>query len=348
MKKLLLTGSYSTGETAASFRSFWFDERTGTLTPAQGIHLRNPSFAAVHGNVLYIVGEELEKGRLEAYRLDRSNGSMNFLSAVEFPGAATCHVLAWPGGSYVSCSNYLSGSFTVLPAMDGWLDQPIAVQQHTGQGYLCPGRQDGPHVHSTCISPDGKRLFVADLGLDWVEVFRIDAARGILVKEGPQNQIHTPKGEGPRHMTFSSDGRRLYLVTELGNKCFVYDYNCATGATSHIQTVSLLPSEFTAASKAADVHLSPDDRFLYTSNRGADTLAVFSVDSCTGQLTLIQQAFTHGNFPRSFCVCEHWVIIANRHSGNIAVCQRNPQTGLVGEISHLESLEQAAFVKLIN
>lgn len=166
MGQLIYGGGYNSSGQRGLY-AFRFDDRSGRLTPlwSGGAMARNPSFAAVDGGILYAVNELDGIGRVEAYRIDRISGGLTPLGAADLPGSATCHVTVWPGGKYLSCANYLSGSFAVLPANGGLLGEPVYFEQHEGAGALSTGRQDGPHIHSTCVSPGGRWLLAADLGL---------------------------------------------------------------------------------------------------------------------------------------------------------------------------------------
>ncbi len=344
MESLLFAGTYN-AEGEQGLFPFAFNEETGRLRPLQGGALTDhPSFAAVFGDVLYAVSEVKDKGRLEAYRILPEPGRLAFLSAVEIPASAMCHAAVWPGGRFVSCANYLSGSFAVFPTEDGKLGQPVYTEAFSGHGFLSRTRQDASHVHSTCISPEGGKLLVADLGLDRVHVYDIDTERGIVERAAASEQIVTPDGTGPRHMVFSADGRFLYLVGELSNQCLVYRWSRT--AAQLIQTVSLLRPGFSGETKAADIHFSPEGAFLYVSNRGEDSIAVFAVDADTGRLRPAESACAGGRFPRHFCVTTHCLLIANRYGGGLTVCRRDRETGHIGAVIDRAELPQPVFVGL--
>lgn len=343
MERLLFAGTYNAAGEQGIF-PFAFDEETGRLRPlAGGAVMDQPSFAAVYGDVLYAVSEVRDKGRLEAYRILPEPGRLDFLSAAELPASAMCHVTVWPGGRFVSCANYLSGSFAVFPAEDGRLGQPVYTEAFPGHGFLRETRQDASHVHSTCVSPEGEKLLVADLGLDRVHVYDIDTDSGRVERAAEAEQILTPDGTGPRHMVFSADGRFLYLVGELSNQCLVYRWGRTEAKL--IQTVSLLRPDFSGETKAADIHFSPEGTFLYVSNRGEDSIAVFAVDADTGRLRPVESASAGGRFPRHFCVTGDYLLIANRYSG-LAVCRRDRETGRIGAVTDRAELPQPVFVGL--
>lgn len=345
MKQLIYAGAYNQqGEQGIT--AYGFDEHTGRLYRLLrgGGDADNPSFAAVDGDFLYAANELPGQARVKSYQIDRKSGSLFLLDSMEFKGANMCHITLWPGKRYLSCANYSSGSFVVIPVEKGKLLQPVCLEQHHGVGVLCTTRQEAPHIHSTCVSPEGRYLLAADLGLDWVRVMEIDVQTGRMNQAPKCVQIYTPGGEGPRHMVFGRDGKYLYLITELANHCLVYGWDEETGNSELVQTVDLLPEGFSGESKAADIHLSPDGNYLYCSNRGADTISVFSVTDNDGTLIPVQNVTSHGEFPRSFAVLEHYILIAARHGNSIIACCRDSKSGLIGPVTDTVALNQAVFV----
>ena len=214
--------------------------------------------------------------------------------------------------------------------------------QHEGAGFLSATRQEGPHVHATLLSPDGARLYASDLGLDWLSAYDI-GPDGTLTEA--EFQLRTPEGEGPRHFLFTGNGKYLYLVTELGNKLFV----CASpdgGKTyTRIQAAPTLPEGFAGENLAADLHISPDGRFLYVSNRGHDSLALFAV-CADGKVEARGHFPSGGSWPRNFCLTPdgRWLIVANQYAGTLCVYPRDPETGAPGELADRAEAKQVTFV----
>lgn len=309
----------------------------------------SPSFLAVTPDYLYAVSEreDSNEGMVSAYRRNRENGELHFINSIVTRGTAMCHINVWPDGKHFSAANYMSGSvFTGRIREDGSLDRVCAFCQHesTGAG-ANPVRQDGPHVHCTQLSEDGRRLYVADLGLDRVFCYDIGKDASLMpVKESAQ--IHLPAGEGPRHLVFRNQGRFLYLTAELGNKVFVYETKDGGETYENIQTVSTLPDGYEGVNTAADIHFSRDGRFLYVSNRGMDSIALYEADCADGVLKAKGHYGAFGRCPRNFCVTPDngYLLIANQESGNIVLCKRNADTGeLCGKKDEIE-MKRVAFV----
>ena len=238
----------------------------------------SPSFLAVTPDYLYAVSEreDSNEGMVSACRRNRENGELYFINSIVTRGTAMCHINVWPDGRYFSAANYMSGSvFTGKIREDGSLGGVCSFCQHESMGAGAnPVRQDGPHVHCTQLSEDGRRLYVADLGLD--RVFCYDIGKDALLTPAKESaQIYLPAGEGPRHLVFRNQGRFLYLTAELGNKVFVYETKDGGETYENIQMVSTLPEGYEGVNIAADIHFSMEGRYLYASNRGMDSLVLY-------------------------------------------------------------------------
>ncbi len=281
---------------------FSFEPENGALRLlSQNGGSENPSFLACTPQGVLAVCEQVGTCFLDGYRWTEGGRRLEKGAGVAVPGTAMCHVTVWPGGKYASVSNYMTGDLAVIELADGWRPARIAEhRQHTGVGYDQAFRQEGPHIHSTLVSPGGAWLLAADLGLDRIFVYRIDPKTGRLT-DG-DTQLRVPEGEGPRHMAFSPDGRFLYLVTEMGSRVFAFAWKETEGRASFLQALPLLPEDFAGANLAADIHLSWDGRFLYASNRGADDIVAFAREQDSGRLRRIARHRLDGAGPRSFCL----------------------------------------------
>lgn len=291
---------------------------------------RNPSYLAKNGAYIYAVQEMLEKGSTNSYRLDDDN-ELHDLGTVDAPGGLMCHITLWPGVKFASATNYLTGSLVVFPVgKDGPLGQPVSVTQYSGHGPNL-SRQAGPHTHSSTVDPSGKWLAVAELGIDRIFVYRIDGETGTLTP-GQVHETIAPAGSGPRHLAFSRDGKYLYVTAELQSRVLCYGFDSKKGVLNLLQNCPALPDSFAGENLAADIHLSPDGKFLYASNRGHDSVAVFAV----GDDGLLQNAgwfSAMGQGPRHFrLIGEDLILIANQGSGNLVCCRRDPETGALGEV----------------
>lgn len=281
--------------------------------------VKNPSFLMAKGNKVYAVNEE-EKGMVQAYRLDKKSGTFTFINEQETGGAHPCHVSGV--GNLLFAGNYSGGNLAVFPLeADGSVGARSQLIANTGSGPIT-SRQEKPHVHSATVSPDGKSLWVADLGTDEVLVFDI-SRDGIKEKK----RIRTAPGAGPRHIVFHASLPVAYVISELNNTVSVI----STGDYSILQEISTLPEGFQGTSFCADVHLSPDGKFLYGSNRYSDSMVIFSVNGTSGKLSVAGHTPVGGKIPRSFAVSPDgkYVLVANQDTDNVVVFERNPKTGLL-------------------
>lgn len=232
-------------------------------------------------------------GGAAAFRI-KSDGSLDFLNKLPSNGKSTCYVIAAPGGKYLYTANYSSSNiseFTLNP--DGSLAELVRTVEFSGRGPL--ERQSEPHPHFTNFTPDGKKLIVIDLGLDAIKLFDFDPENGLTDVENPQVFKVTPAGSGPRHLVFNAAGTTAYLLNEIGNTVCVLDYR--DGVFQHRQIINTLPADFNEYSKASAIRLSPDERFLFASNRGYDSTAVYRVLD-DGALELAEIVLSGGISPR--------------------------------------------------
>jgi 6-phosphogluconolactonase len=310
----------------------------GQLTPvgAEGLvaETPNPSFLAVDPShhFLYAVNESIpdqKDGTVSAFSIDRKTGALTFLNAVPSGGAGPCHLSVDHTGKYVLVANYDSGSVSVFPVLPGGrLGGSSAFVQHTGHS-INPERQQGPHAHEILPSPDNRFALVADLGLDQLLVYRFDATQGTLTPNNPP-YASVEGGSGPRHFVFDRTGKFVYLVNEMHSTVTVFSYNAANGTLQELQTVSALTkNSIPENTTAAEIELGPSGRYLYTSNRGDDTITVFSIDPVKHTLTPVQHAPTLGKTPRGFAIdpTGTYLLAANQDTDNMFVFDIDPTTG---------------------
>ncbi len=306
---------------------------TGALTsPALAVSTANPSFLALHPNhrFLYVVGETTgaSNGTVNAFLIDDKTGTLMLLNQQTSAGHGPCHLVVDASGRCVLVANYGSGSIASLPIhSDGTLGPPATVIQHHGSS-VDPSRQQGPHAHGVGFDPANRRAFCADLGLDKLLVYNFDPATATLTPNDPPFGVVKP-GTGPRHFVFSPNGRRVYVINEMQSTITAFDYDPQLGSLSEFQTVSSLPNNFTGTNTAAEIAIHPNGRFLYGSNRGDNSIAVYAIDDATGKLTLIGHQSTLGKTPRMFAIdpTGNFLLAANQDSNTIVVFRIDPTTG---------------------
>jgi len=296
--QIVYIGAYTNQRSAPDTKginAFRFDPATGKLTPL-GLMAEStsPSFLAIapNGKFLYAVNETdtfggKPGGAVSAFSLDRATGKLTFLNQVASKGAAPCHIVIDPTGKAVLVANYNGGNFSSFPILsDGKIGEAASVMQDSGTGPN-KARQEGPHAHE---------MLIADklvLGADLVQLFHLDAAKATLSAATPSFAATDP-GFGPRHMAISNDKKFIYVLSEMNSSVATMEYDAVKGPGKVLSTVSALPADFKGATTAAEIMLDNTGHTLYTSNRGHDSIAVFSVDPKTGALTPTGDSTTTG------------------------------------------------------
>ena len=326
----LLIGTYTKGKSEGIY-VYKFNSETGDISPVSKVAASNPSYLAVSPDekFVYAVNEGGDdKGSVSAFSFDKNTGTLKYIDKQPSGGDHPCYVAVNKTGKWVAVANYTGGSFSTLPVMaNGTLGVPTTIQ-HTGSS-VNKERQDKPHVHSTVFSPDDKYLFVQDLGIDKITIYSFNPGSG-KPEPAPVPFVATTPGTGPRHFTFHPNGKYAYLIEEMGGQIEAYKYN--NGKLTHIQTISSLPDTFTGKKWAADIHISPDGKFLYASNRTpSNTVGAFKIDNKTGRLTAIGFESVKGDVPRNFTIdpSGNFLLVANQETDNVVIFKRNKETGLL-------------------
>jgi 6-phosphogluconolactonase len=354
-------GTYTLeGSDSKGIYAYRFNAETGQLTPigltAESV---NPSFVAIHPNhrFLYAVNEisnyKGEKsGAVSAFAIDHTTGKLTLLNQIASRGAGPCYLSLDKTGKYVMVANYDGGSLAVFPVLeDGRLGGSTAFVQNSGHG-TNPQRQEGPHAHSIDMSPDNRFALVDDLGLDETLSYRFDSATGSLAAaDAPANPkiAKADSGAGPRHLAFAPNGKFVYVVDEMQSAVSAFRYDADSGALQHVQTISILPQGFSGENTAAEIEVHPSGKFLYASNRGHDSIAVFSIDGDKGTLTNVEYASTKGVSPRNFEIAPggSLLFVANEKSNNIVVFRINQQTGKLIPTGKFLEVAQPVCVKFV-
>jgi 6-phosphogluconolactonase len=339
---LLFFGTYTpAGGESRGIYSARLDPATGGLSePVLVAETPNPTFLAWHpdGRTLYALGESgtvdgKAGGALTAYRFDAATGKLARLNAEPTGGVGLAHVGVGGSGRIAAAISYHGSyvaSFPLKP--DGSLGPRATLLPHTGALGPHARRQDKAHPHSVTFSPDQRHAYVCDLGLDRVFRYRIDAATGTLERAG---ETATLPGAGPRHSKFTADGKFLYVINELNGSIEVFGAEPATGELARVQAIGTLPAGFTGENTCAEIRLSPDERFVYGSNRGHDSIAVFARDAATGRLTPVEIVPSGGKHPRNFNLSPdgRWLVCGNKDSDNVTVFSRDAATGRLRLVS---------------
>ena len=332
---LVYIGTY-TGPQSKGIYVSRFDTRTGSLSsPELAAETKNPSFLAVHPNrrFLYAVGEVSSfggqpGGAVSAFSIDAKTGRLTLLNQQPSRGAGPCHLALDSKGKCLWVANYGSGSIAALPVeSDGKLAGATAFIQHEGSS-INPTRQTGPHAHFIMADPANRFVLTCDLGLDKVLAYRLDAGKASLAPNDPPS-VSIKAGSGPRHLAFHPNGRFVYLINEMASTLTALSYDSRRGALEELQAVSILPENFHGANSGAEVQVHPSGKFVYASNRGHDSIAVFATEAKTGKLIPVEHQPTGGKTPRHFAFdpSGHWLLAENQGSDNIVVFSVDSKSG---------------------
>ncbi len=352
---LLFVGTY-TRRGAEGIYTLSLDPATGDLQPVgltRGIP--DPAFLDISpdGRHLYSVSEVVEfdgkkTGALYAYAIDPQTHELAFINAESSGAPGPCHVSVDPTNRTVLAANYTGGSAIAFPIReDGGLGPLQSLIQHEGNS-INPDRQEAPHAHSIKPSPDNRFAFCPDLGTDKVMVYRFDAASATLTPNDPAFAPIEP-GHGPRHLSFHPNGRFLYVINELGSSISAFTYRAETGTLEPIHRVSTLPEDYRGHSTCADIHVHPSGKFLYGSNRGHDSIAIFSLDSESGRLTPIGHETRDCSTPRNFALdpAGEFLLVGNQDRDLISTFRIDPESGLLEHTNHLTPVPAPVCLKFL-
>lgn len=347
----LFIGTYTSGKSKGIY-VYQFNAATGHFKAVSEVASKNPSYLAIspNGKFLYSVNENggSEAGQVSAFSFDKNTGQLAFLNSRSSGGADPCYISENKTGKWLFVANYSGGSLAALPVhADGTVDSLKQLIQHEGSG-VNKGRQEKAHVHSTVISPDDRFLMVADLGMDQEFVYKIDTMANQPLTVSTDTVVMMEPGSGPRHLTFHPTKPYAYLINELSGNVYAFNYN--KGKLRQIQQISSHPDNYTGEKGSADIHVSPDGKFLYASNRGdANSLAIYSIDQSTGKLQSKGFQSTMGKHPRNFMIdpTGHFLLVANRDSDNIVIFSIDPVTGLLKATGEEISIPNPVCLKMM-
>jgi 6-phosphogluconolactonase len=337
-------GTYTGGRSKGIYR-FALDTQTGAPhSLGLAAEIVSPSFLALHPSqpFLYAVNEMgtfqgKPSGAVSAFSIERETGELQLLNQAAAGGSGPCHLVVDLRGRHVLVANYGSGSVAVLPIReDGHLQEAVSVVQHEGASQH-PQRQTAPHAHGMYLDQAQRYALVPDLGLDKVLVYRFDESAGTLSAQDPPG-IALPPGAGPRHLAFHPNGRWVYVINELNCTISPFRYRAPLGTLEALPAVSTLPDGVSLQPRftTAEVAVHPSGKFLYGSNRGHDSIVVFSIDPTSGLLTWLQHEATQGKTPRHFQIDPggKFLLAANQDSDSVVVFRINLETGNLTPAGH--------------
>ena len=345
---LVYVGTYTTGKSEGIYlyRLHLSSGELRHVATTRGVV--NPSFLALAPSrrYLYAVNEVEEfagkkSGAVSAFAVDHRTGELRLLNQKPSLGADPCYVDLDAGGRFVLIANYTGGNVAVFPVQrDGSLGEATDLKQYQGSS-VNRQRQESPHAHCIVFDPSNRFAYSCDLGTDKIMIFRFDARTGTLLpNEQPWAQVKP--GAGPRHLAFYPGGKYVFVLNELHSTITAFARDRLNGSLKELQTLTTLPKDFTGTNSSADVRVSPDGRFLYCSNRGHDSIAIFTIDPHQGVLVSVGHESTRGMTPRNFAIdpAGEFLLVANQKSDNIVVFRLDQKTGRLnstGEIAQVPS-----------
>ncbi|MFP4342488.1 MAG: lactonase family protein [Cyclobacteriaceae bacterium] len=335
-KEIIYLGTYSERGSEGIY-VMNLDRGSGTLTPLQTVpHKNSPTFLEVHpsGRYLYAVyregmDEDDKNGTVTAFEIDQQSGKLSLLNEQSSLGAGPCHISLAPDGKFAFVSNYAGGSLAVYPVnADGSLGKAADFVQHKGKG-AHEQRQTAPHMHSVIPSENGRFIYASDLGIDKIMIYEVNPQSGRL-SAAATPYVASQAGAGPRHFALHPHQDYAFSIEELSSTITSYKVDKAAGALSPLQSVSALPEQVKLENNTtADIHVSPDGKFVYGSNRGHDSIVIYAFDPESGKMTYVGHEASGGGHPRNFCIDQkgEFIFVANRDDDNVVSFRRNKASG---------------------
>lgn len=348
-------GTYTGGKSKGIYL-YGLDLTSGKLTPKSVTDgIKNPSFLAIHPNHKFLyAASELAKtdgkrggGFVFSFAINGQTGELKKINSESAKGDGTCFVSVDHSGKCALAANYNDGSIAALPIKtDGSLSKAVSVLHHHGSS-IDPKRQISAHAHSINVSPDNKFAVVADLGMDKLMIYKLLPEKAKLSANN-QPFCATAPGAGPRHVAFSPSGKFAYVSDELSCTVTAYSWDAAKGTLGEIQSTSTLPAAV-PENTVAEIQIHPSGKFLYCSNRGDDSIAMFQIDDQSGKLTTIGFVKTQGQKPRNFTIepSGKFLVVCNQASDNVVVFQIDPSTGKLNAVGEPITVPEPVCVKFL-
>lgn len=351
----LLLGTYTNAGSYGMYVAS-FNQTTGKLQMIDSIKASNPSFLTVSPDKKYVyaVNEDAAnatpKGTVSSYAFDRTTGKLRFLNQQKTMGNNPCYISIDKTGQWLFVGNYNSGNLSMFPVSSttGMIDTAVTTLQHEGSS-INKNRQKEPHVHATVLSKKNKWLLVPDLGTDQLRVYRFNKKKKTLMA-ATQPFVASVPGSGPRHLSFSKSGKHVYLLEELTGTIAAYRFFPKSGTLKLFQNISSVPDGFKGFAGSADIHVAPDGKFLYASNRGeSNSIATFSINRKSGALTKVSVDSVVGLTPRNFSnhPSGNFLLVANQNSNEVVVFSRNTATGLLTDTGNRLQLSRPVCLQWI-
>jgi 6-phosphogluconolactonase len=340
MKRILYYIGTYTQKTSKGIYGVYFDTESGEFSkPELFAEIPSPTYMVMNSKktILYTVTEQLDRtrGKVAAFSIEPSTGKLSKINEVLAPGRGMCHISIDSTDSWLFTASYPDATVQVYPILDdGSVGDVICVKEHEGKGPN-PARQEKAHAHQVLLTPDEKYLCACDLGIDRVMVYKFDRETGRL-EQDEEKTLKLPDGCGPRHMIFNPVRKMAYILSELSSQVFTASYHPDHGfKVLQILNTLLNPN---MPSDAAAIRISTDNRFLYASNRGEDSLALFSIDEKTGLLRHLSNTEAGGKHPRDFIVTDNHLLCANRDTDNIIVFQISKSDGSLKPVKEITGI----------
>ncbi|WP_425388071.1 lactonase family protein [Ectobacillus panaciterrae] len=340
-------GTYTKGDSKGIY-TFTLDTETAKIMNVKAVaNLDNPTYLTISqdNRYLYSVIKEGESGGVAVYSINGQTGELEPLNTQVLEGASPCHVSIDSENRTVVTANYHKGTIESYAVKeDGTVSPASSIIEHNGSG---PNkeRQEKPHAHYAGFTPDEKYVAAVDLGIDQLITYEVN--NGTLQEV---NSLSVKPGSGPRHLVFHPNGKFAYMMTELSSEVIVLTYNAEDGSFTELQYISSIPEEFNGNNQGSAIHISSDGRFVYAANRGHDSIAVFSVNQDSGELTFVEHTATEGSWPRDFVLdpTEKFLVASNQNSSNLVLFLRNASTGKLTLLQSDVPVPDPVCVKFLN
>lgn len=355
---LVYIGTYTSGKSKSEgIYIYKLNLESGALTPYKTVkNVVEPSFLTIDKDkkYLYAVNETVEyegkqSGAVSAFAINQKTGDLEFLNRQPSLGGAPCYVLVSDNGRFVLVANYVGGNVAVLPVeKDGRLGASIDLVQHSGSG-ANKQRQEAAHAHSIMLDENNRFAFASDMGIDKVMIYEFDARSGKLKPNVAQVFYQTKAGAGPRHFAFHRDGKLAFVINELDMTISSLAYDAKRGTLKEVQIVPTLPAGWSGANTCADIHVSPNGKFLYGSNRGHDSVVSYRIDAQNGKLEYVGHSSTGGKTPRNFAIepSGRFLLAANQNSDSIVVFRIDEKSGKLTSTGNAAQVPSPVCLKLI-